>query len=319
MSYFPLDRDLLTSTLWIEGDSDTKALWIYLLLSADPRTGIVKHTRPAIAHGSGVPRAEVNRILEQFAAPDPDSRTPDDEGRRIAFVEDGILILNYDRYKNRDYSTPRAKRYDERNPGRKHRKDKRATGGNGGQRSATTNTNTNTNLKEQQDFSAPDRRVGSDSEKVSVPKQIAELEVRYRSDLVVEARKSCALSRKYGKMTDSVWLKILEQLSKHPKEAVEEGIRIYIEEHADGEKREEYLLGIVRRLARKKPESRKTRSSDPLDAEFKENQDKLNSGTVTENERRDLTTRQAEIAAIKQGGRRTPNKATLTAVAGGGQ
>jgi hypothetical protein len=111
MSYFPMDRDLLTSSLWVDGDSDTKTLWIYLLLSADVRTGVVRHTRPAIARGSGVERQKVDRILEQFASPDPDSRTPDNDGRRIAFVDGGILVLNYDRYKNRDYSAARVKKY----------------------------------------------------------------------------------------------------------------------------------------------------------------------------------------------------------------
>lgn len=144
-SYFPLDRDILNSSLWISGDSHMKALWIYLLLSADPRTGVVSHTRPAIVHGSGVPRADVDRILEQLAAPDPDSRTPDNDGRRIAFVEEGILILNYERYRNKDYSTPRVRRYYERNPGQKHRKTGGGTGGNEGERSGTTNKNKNKN------------------------------------------------------------------------------------------------------------------------------------------------------------------------------
>lgn len=76
--------------------------------------------------------------------------------------------------------------------------------------------------------------------------RVAELEQRYAPHLVVEARAACALSRRNGTMADTVWLTTLEKLAKAPIEAVERGFRIFAERHADGQKDERYLLGIVR-------------------------------------------------------------------------
>ena len=47
MSYFPLDRELLTSSIWTDASPAALKVWFYLLLSADPRNGIVRDTVPA--------------------------------------------------------------------------------------------------------------------------------------------------------------------------------------------------------------------------------------------------------------------------------
>jgi hypothetical protein len=87
----------------------------------------------------------------------------------------------------------------------------------------------------------------------SVSDQIRELESRYGSEIEIirEAREACALSRKNGKMSDSVWLKVLRELAPHDIGVVLEAITIFIERHADGEKNERYLIAIVRGIQKK--------------------------------------------------------------------
>lgn len=146
VGYFPLDRGLLNSTLWITGDSDTRSIWVFLLLAADIKTGIVTHSVPAIANANpGVSIEKVKEILEMFASPDPNSRSPENEGRRIKYVDSenpngGIIILNYLKKKEELFgsSTARNARRDykyeeETGQKRKHR----ATEGDGGRRRAT--------------------------------------------------------------------------------------------------------------------------------------------------------------------------------------
>lgn len=78
--------------------------------------------------------------------------------------------------------------------------------------------------------------------------QIRQLEARYPNpDTLTEARASCALSRRNGAMADSVWLRTLEVMAKHPVEAVTESCQLFSAQYGDGEKDERYLLGIVRK------------------------------------------------------------------------
>ena len=86
----------------------------------------------------------------------------------------------------------------------------------------------------------------------SVQDQIRTLCARYPAELVAETREAIALTRRNGKVSDSVWLKLLRQLEAHPIEAVTTAMRTYTERYADGEKGEAYLLGIVRSEAKKR-------------------------------------------------------------------
>jgi hypothetical protein len=93
-----------------------------------------------------------------------------------------------------------------------------------------------------------------DSEKPeSVSRRIKELESRYGNEIEIihDAREACALSRKNGKMADSVWLKVLRELAPHDIGVVLEAITRFTERHADGEKNERYLIAIVRGIQKK--------------------------------------------------------------------
>lgn len=111
MSYFPLDRDLLTSSTWATGTPEQIKVWIFMMLEANPRTGIVTDTAPAIALRCGLSLAVVSDALAWLAAPDPHSRTKAHEGRRIEAVEGGWRLLTYLARRDRDHSTPRVQRF----------------------------------------------------------------------------------------------------------------------------------------------------------------------------------------------------------------
>lgn len=65
--------------------------------------GILDMTPEAIAGRTGWPVEFVKRGIDELEMPDPRSRTPDDDGRRIAKLDEhrdwGWLIVNYEKYR----------------------------------------------------------------------------------------------------------------------------------------------------------------------------------------------------------------------------
>jgi hypothetical protein len=97
--YTKLFGSILESTVWLE-PPPTKVVWITLMAMAD-RDGQIEASVPGLAKRAVVSRQECERALAVFLAPDPDSRTPDFEGRRIEVVPGGWRLLNYDSYRFR--------------------------------------------------------------------------------------------------------------------------------------------------------------------------------------------------------------------------
>lgn len=135
MVFVKLDKGILTSTLW--PDVPAREVFITAMLMAEPfeleqpiealRVRAIEplgFTVPkgwygfVAAAGIGIIRAamvdteEGLLALERLASPDPESRTPDFEGRRMVRIPGGYLVLNYDRYREKDHSTAeRSRRY----------------------------------------------------------------------------------------------------------------------------------------------------------------------------------------------------------------
>src|ERR1700722_15205066 len=86
----------------IAADWQTRHVFEDLLKLSD-RFGIVDITPRSIAGRTGVPLEIVQRALEVLAQPDPDSRTPDEDGRRITLLDParnwGWRIVNYEKYR----------------------------------------------------------------------------------------------------------------------------------------------------------------------------------------------------------------------------
>ncbi len=112
MPFVKLDCGIIHSSLWAE-DSDTKICWITLLLLADA-TGFVRAAASAIAREAGIPADVARRALDLFQSADDESRTPDNQGKRIERVDGGYRVLNYEKYRERDYTNAeRQKRWRE--------------------------------------------------------------------------------------------------------------------------------------------------------------------------------------------------------------
>lgn len=95
--YTPLFSSIVRSSIWDE-DAKTCKVWVTMLALADA-DGIVEGSLPGLAHECRVTRNECATALRILEAPDPDSRTPDNEGRRIKAVEGGWLVLNHAKYR----------------------------------------------------------------------------------------------------------------------------------------------------------------------------------------------------------------------------
>jgi hypothetical protein len=117
-----LFSSILTSTIWRE-DLPTKVVWVTMLALAD-RDGIVDASTPGLAHSAGATLEQTQAALTKFLSPDPYSRSPEHDGRRIEPVDGGWRLLNYDKYRAkmspediRERDRIRKQRYRERQRG----------------------------------------------------------------------------------------------------------------------------------------------------------------------------------------------------------
>lgn len=97
MSYTKLFNSIITSTIWME-NNDTRIVWITMLAMAD-KNGEVQASVPGLARVAGVQTESCREALAKFLSPDPDSRTKDDDGKRIEPIEGGWRLLNHRKYR----------------------------------------------------------------------------------------------------------------------------------------------------------------------------------------------------------------------------
>jgi hypothetical protein len=89
-------------------------VWIAMLAMCDAR-GVVDGSIPGFANIANVSIAEMRQAIEILSSPDPDSRTPDNEGRRIQAISGGWQILNYLTYRARGQAKDGSRAEYERN------------------------------------------------------------------------------------------------------------------------------------------------------------------------------------------------------------
>jgi len=85
----------------LRGQSDEILVFVYLLCNATA-TGASEVHRDKISDDTGLSRARVNRAISALEAADPESRTPDEEGRRIVPLDGrgwGWRIVNHKKYR----------------------------------------------------------------------------------------------------------------------------------------------------------------------------------------------------------------------------
>ena len=94
--YTKLFGIIIASSIWDEDDK-TRLVWITMLALKD-RHHVVNATIKALSLFARVSEPECERALNKFMSPDPSSRTPGHEGRRIETVPGGWRILNGEMY-----------------------------------------------------------------------------------------------------------------------------------------------------------------------------------------------------------------------------
>lgn len=104
--YTKLFADIVDSSIWHE-DSEVRVVWVTLLALCNA-DGFVRGSVGWLAGKARVPEVKVRQALDTFQRPDPQSRTPDHEGRRIEQLPDGWLVLNYLAFRDRLSSSPKA-------------------------------------------------------------------------------------------------------------------------------------------------------------------------------------------------------------------
>lgn len=121
-SYVPLFQDTLTSSVWALADLEVRIAWFFFLLAAD-EDGFVSGTAPGLAAQAHISVEGMRRAIAAFESPDPDSRTPDHDGRRLERVPRGWRVINL------VAARERARRESERARKRRWAQEHRARGG----------------------------------------------------------------------------------------------------------------------------------------------------------------------------------------------
>lgn len=96
-TFTKLFSSITESTVWCEPDG-TRLVWIAMLAMAD-RHGRVWASVPGLANRARVSLEATEAALNTFLSPDPHSRTPDNEGRRIEPIDGGWRLLNHEKYR----------------------------------------------------------------------------------------------------------------------------------------------------------------------------------------------------------------------------
>jgi len=70
------------------------------MLACADKNGEIQASVPGLARIAGVPVYDCRIAIGKFLSPDPDSRTKDDEGRRIEEIDGGWALLNFRKYRD---------------------------------------------------------------------------------------------------------------------------------------------------------------------------------------------------------------------------
>lgn len=121
-NFTKLFSSITASTIWCES-SNIRVVWITMLAMCD-RHGRIHSSVPGLARIANVPVDDCRSAIRGFLSPDIDSRTPDNEGKRIEEIEGGWRLLNHSKY--RDLEDKEAKLESKRQWAQRHRAEQKA-------------------------------------------------------------------------------------------------------------------------------------------------------------------------------------------------
>jgi hypothetical protein len=100
--YGKIFQQMYDGTLGTNGPWEALVTFQQLIVLAD-KDGCVDFTIPAIVRRTTIPQHIIEKGIAVLLLPDPDSRTPDDEGKRIVLLSEGRnwgwRIVNYAKYR----------------------------------------------------------------------------------------------------------------------------------------------------------------------------------------------------------------------------
>lgn len=99
MSYAKLFSSITESSLW-GAAHHVRILFVSMLAKADA-TGFVEAAMTGLARIANLSLEEAATAIAVLEGPDQDSKNPDNDGRRVAKVPGGWMVLNYEAYRNR--------------------------------------------------------------------------------------------------------------------------------------------------------------------------------------------------------------------------
>jgi len=108
MGFTKLDENILMSSIMTEEPAVFK-IWI-ALLAACKEDGIARVSAVGLSSHCFLPIEVVRAAIERLSSPDADSRSINDEGKRIERVDGGYYIINYHKYRELSYRESEAKR-----------------------------------------------------------------------------------------------------------------------------------------------------------------------------------------------------------------
>ncbi len=93
----------LADSSLLDCDVATRWVFIFMLSKADARGIFRCATMPGLARAANVSLAQADKAVEELQAPDPDSTSSDQNGRRILRIPGGWKLVTYEKY--REYRT----------------------------------------------------------------------------------------------------------------------------------------------------------------------------------------------------------------------
>src|SRR5277367_999230 len=134
MSFAKLFSSITESSLWSE-PTHVRVLFVSMLARADA-TGFVEAAQPGLERLANLTAKEVAEGIIVLESPDPCSKNPANEGRRVLKVPGGWMILNYEEYRNRRGDEERREYM--RHYMQDYRKEKKVEGVNTGKQMLTS-------------------------------------------------------------------------------------------------------------------------------------------------------------------------------------
>jgi hypothetical protein len=98
-NYVKLFGSILHSSIWRQKTA-IRCVWITMLAMAD-RDGVVEASVGGLADAAKVSEPIARKALALFMAPDPDSKSPAFDGRRVEATDGGWRLLNFESYRER--------------------------------------------------------------------------------------------------------------------------------------------------------------------------------------------------------------------------